>query len=108
MRALFVILLCACAACSANAAEDGRSLAFSLGGFSGNETSGVAIGFYSLRPKSLGWYINGTLSGRVDEDEDDDFRPIPGDVWPAPGLASASTAPKSQKTAWQRTGLWCL
>jgi len=80
MRTLFVILVCTFAACSANAAEDRRSLAFSIGGFSGRDTSGVAMGFYALRPNSLGWYINGTLSARVDEDEDDTFRPIPSDV----------------------------
>jgi opacity protein-like surface antigen len=55
-----------------------HSSAFSLGGFSGSDTSGIAIGFYSLRPKSIGWYINGTISSLVDDDND--FRPIPGDI----------------------------
>lgn len=78
---ILLCMLCVLAASSAYPAEaDERSLAFSLGGFSGSDTSGVAIGFYSLRPRSLGWYLNGTVSSRVDEDEDDDFRPIPGDV----------------------------
>jgi len=80
MRTTIFILFCAVAASTANSAEDDRSLAFSLGGFSGSDTSGVAIGFYSLRPKGIGWYINGTVSSRVDKEEDNDFRPIPGDT----------------------------
>jgi hypothetical protein len=79
MRIVIFVLFCVLAAPSAHSAEDNRSLAFTLGGFSGSDTSGVAIGFYSLRPKSIGWYINGTISSRVDDD-DDDFRPIPGDI----------------------------
>jgi len=80
MRTTIFFLFCALAVSNANSAENDRSLAFSLGGFSGSDTSGVAIGLYSLRPKSIGWYINGTVSSRVDKDEDDDFRPIPGDI----------------------------
>ena len=74
-------ILAACsvlAVTSVHAVEDERSLAFSLGGFSGDQTSGLAMGFYVLRPDSLGWYINGTVSSLVDDD--DNFRPIPGDV----------------------------
>ncbi len=80
MRAAILLLLCVLAAPAVHAADDDSSLAFSLGGFSGNETSGVAIGFYSLRPNAVGWYINGTVSSRVDRDSDDNFRPIPGDI----------------------------
>lgn len=79
MRATMFLLLCALAAPSAYSAEDEHALAMSLGGFSGTDTSGVAIGFYAFRSKSLGWYINATVSSRVDED-DDDFRPVPGDI----------------------------
>jgi opacity protein-like surface antigen len=79
MRIVIFILLCVLSIPYAHAADDDRQLAFSLGGFSGSDTSGIAIGFYSLRPKSIGWYINGTISSRVDDDEDD-FRPIPGDI----------------------------
>jgi hypothetical protein len=79
MRAAMFLLLCALAVPDAYSAEDDRSLAMSLGGFSGSDTSGVAIGFYSFRSRSIGWYINGTLSSRVDKD-DDDFRPVPGDI----------------------------
>jgi hypothetical protein len=79
MRIVIVGAFCLLAAAYAHAAEENRSFAFSLGGFSGSDTSGVAIGLYALRPSALGWYVNGTLSSRVDED-DDDFRPIPGDV----------------------------
>jgi opacity protein-like surface antigen len=81
MRKLTFLLFCTLAAPLAYSAEGDRSLAMSLGGFSGNDTSGIAIGFYSLRPKSIGWYMNGTLSSRVDTDGDDDnFRPVPGDI----------------------------
>ena len=81
MRLAVLIMYCALAAPLACGAEDDRSLTMSLGGFSGSDTSGVAIGFYSLRPGSLGWYINGTVSSSADVDEDDDdFRPIPGDI----------------------------
>jgi hypothetical protein len=79
MRALACSLMCLLAAPYVQAVEDDRSRHFSIGGFSGSDTSGVAIGFYSLRPKSIGWYINGTVSSRVDKDGDD-FRPIPGDI----------------------------
>jgi opacity protein-like surface antigen len=78
MRTAIFVLFCVLAAPCAHAAEDSRSLAFSLGGFSGSDTSGVAIGFYSIRPKSIGWYVNGTISSLVDDDND--FRPIPGDI----------------------------
>jgi hypothetical protein len=74
------IIFLTLAASQALSAENQRSLVMSLGGFSGSDTSGVAIGFYSLRPKRIGWYINGTVSSRADEDEDDDFRPIPEDT----------------------------
>ena len=80
MRKPIFLLLCLLVAPLAHSAEDDRALAMSLGGFSGNDTSGLAIGFYSLRPKSVGWYVNGTISSRVDDDADDDFRPIPGDI----------------------------
>jgi hypothetical protein len=81
MRLAMIILFGALAAPAAFSAEDDRPLAFSLGGFSGSDTSGVAIGFYSLRPKRIGWYVNGTVSSSTDVDEDDDdFRPIPGDI----------------------------
>ena len=79
MRIVIFVLFCVLAAPYAHAADDSRSLAFSIGGFSGSDTSGVAIGFYSLRPQNIGWYINGTVSSRVDDD-DDEFRPIPGDI----------------------------
>ena len=80
MRTL-VLMLSALAAPHVWATEDTRSFAFSLGGFSGSDTSGVATGFYSLRPGSIGWYVNGTFSSRAGEHQDDDaFRPIPGDI----------------------------
>jgi opacity protein-like surface antigen len=79
MRVLVFSLVCLLAAPYVQATDDDRSQRFSLGGFSGSDTSGVAIGFYSLRPKGVGWYINGTVSSRVDRDNDD-FRPIPGDI----------------------------
>jgi hypothetical protein len=79
MRGIAIALITLLAISNAHAADDSRSLAFCLGGFSGNDTSGVAIGFYSLRPKNLGWYINGTVSSSVDKD-DNEFRPIPGDI----------------------------
>ena len=78
MRIVAFTLAMLFAISSAHATEVDHSFAFSLGGFSGDETSGIAIGFYSLRPKSIGWYINGTLSSSVDDDND--FRPIPGDI----------------------------
>ena len=78
MRAATILLLFVLAAPILHAAEEDRSLAFSLGGFSGDETSGLAMGFYSIRPDRLGWYLNGTISSLVDDD--DDFRPIPGDI----------------------------
>jgi hypothetical protein len=69
------------AAPHASFAVGDRALAMSLGGFSGSDTGGVAIGIYSLRPKRIGWYINGTVSSSADVDKDDgDFRPIPSDV----------------------------
>jgi hypothetical protein len=73
-------ILCAPGAASAQAGEAGPSRAFSIGGFSGSDTSGVAIGFYSLPPSGVGWYINGTVSSRADKDDDENFRPIPGDI----------------------------
>jgi len=79
MRAATLMLCFALAVPAAHAADHDRSLAFSIGGFSGDETSGVALGFYSLRPNNAGWYVNGTVSSRVDED-DGNFRPIPGDI----------------------------
>jgi hypothetical protein len=79
MHIVIFAVFCALAAPYAHAADDNRSLVFSLGGFSGSDTSGVAIGFHSLRPKSIGWYINGTISSRL-IDDDNDFRPIPGDI----------------------------
>jgi hypothetical protein len=78
MRAATILLLGVLAAPAVQAADDERSLAFSIGGFSGDETSGIAMGFYSLRPNSIGWYINGTVASLVDDDND--FRPIPGDI----------------------------
>lgn len=79
MRGLTLALIALLAISNVHATEDTRSLAFSLGGFSGDETSGIALGFYSLRSKSIGWYINGTVSSRADKG-DDNFRPIPGDI----------------------------
>jgi opacity protein-like surface antigen len=79
MRVTLFMLLCVLAAPCAHSADDGQSLAFSLGGFSGDDTSGVAIGFYSLRHARIGWYLNGAVSSGVDKD-DDNFRPIPGDI----------------------------
>ena len=55
MRIAIFVLFCVLAAPYAHAADDNRSLAFPLGGFSSSDTSGAAIGFYSLRPKSIGW-----------------------------------------------------
>ena len=78
MRAAIFLLLCVLAAPALHSAEDDHSLVFSIGGFSGDETSGIAMGFYSLRPNAVGLYINGTLSSSVDDD--DNFRPIPGDI----------------------------
>ena len=75
-----MIMFCVLAAPHVAVAESARSLAMSLGGFSGSDTSGIAIGIYSLRQKKVGWYINGTVSSDVDKDEDDDFRPIPEDI----------------------------
>jgi hypothetical protein len=45
MRIAIFVLFCLLAASSAHSADDNRSLAFSIGGFSGSDTSGVAIGF---------------------------------------------------------------
>ena len=45
MRIAIFVLFCVLAAPYAHSADDSRSLAFSLGGFSGSDTSGVAIGF---------------------------------------------------------------
>jgi hypothetical protein len=78
MRIAIFVACCLLAAPNAHAADDERSFAFSLGGFSGDETSGIAVGVYSLRPDSIGWYVNATASSLVDDD--DDFRPIPGDI----------------------------
>lgn len=78
MRLAIFVACHVLAASHAYGADDERSFAFSLGGFSGDETSGLAMGVYSLRPDNLGWYINGTLSSLVEDD--DDFRPIPGDI----------------------------
>lgn len=72
--AFFALLLIS----NAHANEHDPSLAFSLGGFYGDETSGIAVGVYSLRSDSVGWYINATVSSPVEED--DNFRPIPGDI----------------------------
>ena len=79
MRAAILMLCCAFVVPGAHASDDDRSLALSIGGFSGDDTSGVALGFYSFRPDNVGWYVNGTVSSRVDTD-DDNFRPIPGDI----------------------------
>lgn len=86
MRAAILMLLgvlatlCSLGAADAQAEEQGPSRAFSIGGFSGSDTSGLALGFYALRPNSVGWYVNATVSSRVDKDEDRNFRPIPGDI----------------------------
>jgi hypothetical protein len=45
MRIVIFVLFCVLAAPYAHSADDDRSLAFSLGGFSGSDTSGIAIGF---------------------------------------------------------------
>jgi hypothetical protein len=79
MRIAIFLVFCVLAAPYAHPAEESRSLAFSLGGFSGGDTSGVAVGLYALRPGAIGWYVNGTVSSKVGDD-DDDFRPIPGDL----------------------------
>lgn len=79
MRAAILVFCFALAVPAAHAADNDRSRAFSIGGFSGDDTSGLAIGFYSFHPDNVGWYVNGTVSSRVDEG-DDNFRPIPGDI----------------------------
>lgn len=56
-------------------------------------TSGVAIGFYSLRPNAVSWHINGTVSSRVDTDSDDNFRPIAGDIRVGSDTPKGSTVP---------------
>ena len=78
MRTVIFALFCVLAAPAVYATDDDRSLAFSIGGFSGDETSGITMGLYSLRPNTVGWYINGTIASSVDDD--DNFRPIPGDI----------------------------
>ena len=45
MRIVIFLLFCVLAAPSAHSADDNRSLAFSIGGFSGSDTGGIAIGF---------------------------------------------------------------
>jgi hypothetical protein len=78
MRAFTLAPIILLAVSTAHATDDTRAYAFSLGGFAGDETNGFALGFYFMRPKSFGWYVNGTVSYLVYDDED--FRPIPGDI----------------------------
>jgi hypothetical protein len=80
MRLAIVVLFGILSAPYASSAEEDRSLAFSIGGFSGGDTNGVAVGLYWLRPGRVGWYVNGTVSSSTDVNDDDDFRPIPDDI----------------------------
>ncbi|NHA14617.1 hypothetical protein [Thioalkalivibrio sp. XN279] len=78
MRALIFVLFCVVAVPTVHADDDDPVLAFSVGGFSGDDTSGIAVGVYSLQPNRLGWYVNATISSLIEDDEY--FRPIPGDI----------------------------